>query len=305
MNSCIASEVLLVRPKHFTCNTETALDNHYQVSSTSHTPQELEAEALNEFDNLVHALSSAGIGVHVQEDSDEVVLPDAVFPNNWFSTHSDGTVVLYPMKAVSRRRERRPEIVSFLRARYENLVDLSTHEEEGHFLEGTGSLVLDRKDKVAYACLSQRTSEALAQTWAQKLGYVLCVFEASDHESGPIYHTNVMMSVGSDWAAVCAEAVHDSKQRSALLKRLESSGKKLFLLTHEAVRHYCGNILELQTEDRRRIIALSQSAFNALPCDLRSFFMERATLVSSAIPTIEKYGGGSVRCMIAELFFSR
>ncbi len=302
MNHHIASRVLLVRPKHFSLNLETALDNHYQVAATSHTSEDLEASALSEFDNLAQTLRLAGVDVYVQEDSDEVELPDAVFPNNWFTTHRSGTLVLYPIKALSRRKERRPEIIAFLQSHYERVVDFSQYEAEGHFLEGTGSLVLDRKEKIAYACLSHRTSEDLAEKWANELGYTLCAFHASDHEGGPIYHTNVMMSVGADWAAVCAESVLDELQRKLLLDQLESSGKEIFLLTHEEVLHFCGNILELRTKRNRRVVALSQAALEALPKNLHSYLEEKTTLLPVAIPTIEKYGGGSVRCMIAELF---
>ena len=300
----LASAVLMIRPARFESNPQTLASNSFQEPPAA-SPAQQQAAAVREFDGLVAVLRDAGIEVIVVEDTNEPHTPDAIFPNNWISMHADGRVVLYPMEAENRRTERRHDIVDFL-ARQCNrqvteIVDLSPHENDGHFLEGTGSLVLDRPHRIAYACLSSRTHLTPLGDFAQRMDYDVVAFDAVDADGVPIYHTNVLMSVGKDTAVICDVAIPRPEQREAITARLRSSGHRIVSLDYAQLAAFAGNMLELRNRAGERIVAMSQAAFDALREDQRAALSANARLVSAPIDTIESSAGGSVRCMLAEI----
>lgn len=300
----LASTVLMIRPAGFESNPQTAASNRFQ-DDLSISPEQQHAAALREFDNLVVALRDADIEVIVIDDAAEPHTPDAIFPNNWISTHADGRVVLYPMEAPNRRAERRFDVVDQLGGPHRRLVtevvDLSVHEQDGCYLEGTGSMVLDRVNRVAYACLSSRTHLAPLGDFAQRMGYDVVAFDAVDRAGVPIYHTNVLMSVGEDVAVVCDAAIRREDQREAVLARLRETGHRIVSIDYSQLEAFAGNVLELRNRHGERVIAMSQRAFDALDDGQRQALATGARIVSAPIDTIESSAGGSVRCMLAEI----
>jgi len=291
----------MIRPAAFGSNPETAETNRFQAAAGD---ADVVRAAQVEFDRLAAALSAAGVDVIVAEDTAEPAKPDAVFPNNWFSTHADGTVVLYPMLAPSRRRERRADLVAILRGRGREVtavLDLSPWEAQERALEGTGSLILDRQRGIAYACRSQRTSEAPLAHWARLLGYEVHAFDAVDPEGVAIYHTNVMMALGHGFAAVALEALPQEWERRRLVASLEAGGNEVIALSQEQVGGFAANILHLRG-DRGPVIAMSEAARTSLGDRAIQRLERYGSVVASPIPTIERLGGGSVRCMLAEVF---
>jgi hypothetical protein len=302
-----AGAILMVRPKAFGFNEETAASNRFQQPGGS---PDTAARALAEFDAFAAALASEGVSVCVAEDSLAPRKPDAVFPNNWVSFHADGTVVLYPMQAGNRRSERRPEIIDAVVAgtgfRVRRTLDLTRHENAGRFLEGTGSLVLDHRERVAYACRSPRTDEAVAREWADELGFEVELFGAHDAAGAPIYHTNVLMSIGARFAVVALENI-DAADCERIAARLGATQRDLVAIGDAEMRGFAGNVLEVGSWDEHLgdfgVLVLSRTARRALQPD--SFARLSAAVDSVlAVPleTIEHHGGGSVRCMLAEVF---
>ena len=299
-----AAHVLMIRPVRFTANLQTAASNHFQ-QLTGAADQDLQLLARNEFDSLVTTLRTAGVNVVVFEDTPEPHTPDALFPNNWFSLHADGTAVLYPMCAANRRLERRPALIQALAEEHgfelERTLDLTHHEAADAFLEGTGSLVLDRPNRIAYACLSARTTTQALQDFAQHLRYEVVTFHAADAAGAAIYHTNVMLSLGRHFAAICIESVRP-EDRAQLLQRLNDSGRHIIPLSHQQLTSFAGNMLELQTRDGGAVVAMSDRARASLTDEQRDLLERLAgPILSCPIPTIERAGGGSVRCMLAEI----
>ena len=294
----------MIRPVRFHSNPLTAASNRFQ-GRTAASPAEQQAEALREFDGLVQALTAAGVRVVQFEDTPEPHTPDSVFPNNWVSFHADGTVVLYPMEAENRRTERRRDIVDALAAEHgfdvRRIVDLSEHEARGHYLEGTGSLVLDRSHRVAYACLSSRTHLDVLGDWSQRLGYDVVAFDAVDRNGVPIYHTNVLMSVGEKIAVICAEAIPRKDQRDAVLARLGQTGHEIVSLSFGQMEAFAGNLLELRSERGERVLAMSEQARRSLTPGQLALIERYDRIVSAPIDNIESSAGGSVRCMLAEI----
>lgn len=308
-----AQHVLLVRPAAFGFNAETAASNALQQSTgdAGAAGQAAPAErARREFDVLASALRSEGIGVVVADDTPQPPKPDAVFPNNWVSFHADGTVTLYPMLAPNRRLERRRELVEAAAAAsgfaIRRWVDLSGAEADGRYLEGTGSLVLDHVERVAYACLSPRTDAGLVELWCTEFGYSPVVFDATDAAGRPYYHTNVMLSIGTDFVVVATDSIA-ARDRERVLGELAASGREIVEIDRAAVAGFAGNVLELASWDEAlgdtRVLALSATARAALGDARFARLAARvdATLVIP-VPCIETLGGGSVRCMIAEIF---
>ena len=302
--SQLASTVLMIRPVRFESNPETAASNRFQAGSSA-TPEEQQAAALREFQGLVAVLRDAGIEVIVIDDTAHPHTPDAVFPNNWVSTHADGRVVLYPMEAENRRAERRLDVVESLHRHYRRqvteVVDLSGHEREGHYLEGTGSMVLDRVNRIAYACLSSRTHLAPLGDFAQRMNYDVVAFEAVDRNGAPIYHTNVLMCVGETIAVVCDAAIPREEQREAVLTRLRDTGHTIVTIDYAQLEAFAGNMLELRDKDGDRVLAMSQQAFDSLDDQQRRILASSGRIVSAPIDAIESMAGGSVRCMLAEI----
>lgn len=302
--SQLASRVLMIRPTRFESNPLTAASNRFQ-GKVRVAPEAQQAAALEEFDGLARALQEAGIDVIVFEDTNEPHTPDSIFPNNWISTHADGRVVLYPMEAENRRTERRADIVDYLSDNLgllvREVIDLSPHEAAGHYLEGTGSMVLDRANRVAYACLSSRTHLDPLGEFAQRMNYRVVAFDAVDRDGVPIYHTNVLMNVGERLAVVCDEAIVDDDQREAVLCQLRDTGHELVGLSFAQLEAFAGNMLELRNADGERVIAMSQQAFDSLDGEQHVKLRANGKVVSVPIDTIELSAGGSVRCMLAEV----
>lgn len=295
----------MIRPVRFGFNTETAVNNHYQVSTESLNQIETQNQALKEFDGLVNKLSLNGISVTVIEDTLQPTTPDSIFPNNWVSFHEDGQTVLYPMFAGNRRTERRVDILETLDRDKARILDLSRYEVESHFLEGTGSMVLDRKNKVAFACLSERTNVELLHNWAKEMGYLAVDFTATQMIRGvekPIYHSNVMMSVGEELAVVCREVIRDEEERNRVIQSLKKTGHKVIEITEAQVNHFAGNMLQLVSENGQRFMVMSSQAFDSLDQLQISAIEESSKILHSPLNTIEKLGGGSARCMLAEVF---
>jgi hypothetical protein len=301
--SQLASAVMMIRPARFQSNPETAESNRFQ-GKTRASPAEQHAAALREFDALKDALEAGGIRVCAFDDTREPHTPDAIFPNNWVSFHADGTVVLYPMEATNRRTERRPDIVEELASGQgfvvRRVIDLSHHENEGHYLEGTGSMVLDRVNRVAYACLSSRTHlDALAE-FSQRLGYDIMAFDAVAG-GAPIYHTNVLMNIGEKLAVICAEAIPREEQRQAVLESLARSAHDVLDLTLAQLTSFAGNMLELRSASGKRVTAMSAQARRSLTPEQLRVLEANGDIISAEIDAIESSAGGSVRCMLAEI----
>jgi len=300
----LASTVLMIRPVRFESNPMTEESNRFQ-GKTEASAEEQQAAALGEFDSLVDALRDKGINFIVVDDTVEPHTPDSVFPNNWVSFHDDGRVVLYPMEAENRRAERRTDIIAQLNDELgyvvSEVVDLSPHELQGHFLEGTGSMVLDRVNHIAYACLSSRTQLDPLGDFAQRMEYEVVAFDAVDREGVPIYHTNVLMNIGEALAVICDEAITRDDQREAVLQRMRESGRDVILLSYDQLDAFAGNMLELRGEDGKRVVAMSQQAFDSLNAEQRAALEKNGDIVSVPIDNIEASAGGSVRCMLAEV----
>lgn len=295
-----ARRVLMIEPIGFRSNPETIADNAFQRPPGDESPQALEIAAREEFTRLREALESRGVEVVWRPASADRESPDAVFPNNWCSTHAGGKLVLYPMMAPSRRRERRDEIVDALRETYPDVVDLTAHEAEDRFLEGTGSLVIDERAGIVFASESPRTDRRLVHEWAERMGFDPLVFRATDSGGRPIYHTNVVMSVGNEWAVVCADAI-DPLDRSEVLATLAETGHETVFISLEQMAAFCGNVLELENDKGEKIVVMSDRAFYAFTDEERAALSTHAELVHADLATIETHGGGSARCMLAEL----
>lgn len=301
------SNLIMVRPASFGYNPETAQNNFYQKKD-GRSQEEIRNLSRQEFDGFVALLKDQGVKVLVVEDS---VLPtkiDAVFPNNWFSTHPDGKVILYPMFSPNRRLERRKEIFESLMKqgyRINEIIDLSFFEESNQFLEGTGSMVLDHEQKVIYACYSERTHPVPLDYLGKLLGYKVIGFEASqevDGVSSPIYHTNVMMHIGTDIAVVCLDSIVKASERKKVQETLIKSGKKLIPITPKQKFNFAGNMLEVANEGGEKFTVMSQTAYDSLTVGQIQSIEKYTTIISPSLPTIEKLGGGSARCMMAENF---
>ena len=297
----------MIRPASFEYNPETALTNKMQRSAEGEDSRTL---ARVEFDGLVRALTSEGVSVCAVEDTTEPAKPDAVFPNNWVSFHADGTVVLYPMQAETRRRERRREVVDAvvdrLGFKVARILDLTHHEREGRFLEGTGSLILDHVERVVYASLSPRTHPAVVEEWARAMGYEPCLFSAFDRGDVPLYHTNVLMCLGVRMAVIGTEAVAPA-DRARVLDRLRAGGREVIEIGHDEIGCFAGNMLELATWDEAlgdsQVLVMSESARQGLrPDNFARLTASTDAVLAVPVPTIERLGGGSVRCMLAEVF---
>jgi hypothetical protein len=302
MESQSAAAVLMVRPARFAFNPQTAASNAFQQADAR--PLDAQAVALAEFDGVTMALTAAGVEVLIAADTASPLKPDAIFPNNWVSFHGDGTLALYPMMAENRRWERREDILERVlaqgRFRVERTVDLSYREAEGKYLEGTGSIVLDRPHRIAYACLSPRTDLDVLGEFAQQLDYELVTFDASDAAGKPIYHTNVLMAIGTGYAVLCAECIDNEAHRRAVTSMLKDSGHEIILIDRQQMLNFAGNVLELNPPGGR-VLALSTTAAASLDAGQHAALEAYARLLPMSIPWIERLGGGGIRCMLAEI----
>ena len=299
-----AADVLMIRPLQFAGNPQTAESNRFQHTAPHLSAAQVQAAAAREFEALADALRAAGVNVHAFDDTPQPHTPDSIFPNNWISFHADGTVVLYPMLAENRRQERRADLLetisSRLGFRIARVLDLTHHESGGKFLEGTGSLVLDRAHRIAYACVSPRTDLDVLGDFAQQLDYEVVAFEALDAGGVPIYHTNVLMCIGTNFAAICSDCIREA-ERAAVVGTLRTTGHEIVDLSFEQLSEFAGNMLELRSVRGEPLIAMSQRALDSLSPQQRATLGRSGKLIAAAIPTIETLGGGSVRCMLAEV----
>jgi hypothetical protein len=297
---------MMIRPTRFARNEVTKPTNHFQSAAASADPRKLAATAVAEFNALVAALTARGISVYAFEGRTMTDLPDEVFCNNWISTHADGTVVLYPMMAWNRRPERRRDIIADLQQRtdgfrIERVVDLSILESKNHYLEGTGSLVIDHANSIAFACRSARTHKEALYVYAKRLSHGIISFDGTDRDGRVIYHTNVVMSLGKEFAVVCLAAIADVKERYRVLRRLEQSGREIIELSFDQMHAFAANLIELEG-NTGKFILLSAQAEQSLSREQKESLGKFGQLVPVRVDTIEKYGGGSVRCMLTEIF---
>lgn len=299
----ITDTIMMVRPASFGYNEETAKNNAFQ-STTDLPSDELQAKAQKEFDAMVDKLRSKGINIVVIQDTEEPRKPDAIFPNNWISFHEDGTVITYPMYAENRRIERREDVVEQLSEQFEvsKRYTFDYYEAEDKFLEGTGSMLFDRANNIVYACLSPRTDPMVLEKYAVLMGSEKVAFRSVDRHGQEIYHTNVMMALGEDFVVVCLESIPNQEERSALVEALERTGKNIIDINFDQVEAYAGNMLQVKSTDGTRYLCMSQQAYDSLTETQVAQLSQYTEILPIDIDTIETIGGGSVRCMMAEVF---
>jgi hypothetical protein len=295
------SHLLMIKPVKFDFNAETAVNNSFQVNAGDNSVQE---KALHEFETFIAKLRSHGIDVTVIDDTPEPHTPDSVFPNNWISFHQDGSILLYPMFAMNRRLERKQHVLDTVRQKFNvaQTIDLSNHENKNAFLEGTGSMVLDRENKIAYACLSPRTDKDVLDDFCHQMGFVPVTFIAADQNGQPIYHTNVMMCVADEYAVVCTACIKDETERKKLVDSLAKHGKEIIEISFDQMNHFAGNMLQVSNAEGKKFLVMSSQAFHSLNEQQVFAIGQHDPIIHSDITTIETNGGGSARCMMAEVF---
>ncbi|HJS00183.1 MAG TPA: arginine deiminase-related protein [Flavobacterium sp.] len=307
----VSNSVLMIRPVAFRMNEQTQASNHFQKESNDFLPSALNAKAQQEFDNFVAKLQEVGVNVVVVEDTLEADTPDSIFPNNWISFHENGDIVLYPMFAENRREERRDDILDLLEEKgflIENSVDFTSAEEEEIFLEGTGSVVLDRVNNIAYCALSSRTNEELFIEFCEDFDCAPVIFEAFqmvNDKQELVCHTDMILSIGEYFAIICADMIVDKTERKMVLDNLRASGKEIILITEKQVNSFAGNILEVANAADKRYIVMSTAALESLSVHQKTQLEKYGNILSANLDTIETHGGGSVRSMMAEIFLPK
>ena len=305
------NSILMIRPVAFRMNEQTAVNNYYQKVLDNLLPATVNAKAQQEFDAFVEKLRAVGVNVIVVDDTLNPDTPDSIFPNNWISFHENADVVLYPMFAENRRKERREEVLDLLEEQdfeIENIVDYTDAEEDGYYLEGTGSIVLDRTNAKAYCALSPRADEELFIEFCEDFDMHPVIFEAFqtvDGERKLIYHTNVMMCIGETFAVICSDCIDDKKERKMVLDFLKADGKEIILITEKQVNNFAGNMLEVRGSNDKKYLVMSDSAHQSLTAKQIEQLEKHAQIISSSLDTIEACGGGSARCMMAEIFLPK
>ena len=303
----ITDTILMVRPAAFGANEETAATNFFQSSAKKLNGQSLQQTALKEFDNMIELLRKNDINVLVIDDTPKPVKPSAIFPNNWLSTSPEGIVSVFPMYAANRRPEKRDDILKIVAEKFmvKDLQDWSEFEVEGKFLEGTGSMVIDHENKVIYTCYSPRTDVSVLEKFANANNYRAIVFLAIDKNGHPVYHTNVMMTLGENFAILCEEAIEEEWELIAVRQLLESSGHEVIRITKEQMHSFAGNMLQVRNNKGEKVLVMSQTAFDSLNEEQKVELSARSELLPIPIPIIEQTEGGSVRCMMAEIFLEK
>lgn len=308
MEKQMTDTVLMIEPVAFGFNEETALNNYFQQNDNL-SSAEIQHRAHHEFMAMVATLQTHGVKVIVMKDTVEPATPDSIFPNNWISFHQNGKVVLYPMFAKNRRLERRNDVIQqAIKSGFKlsEIVDYTAFENENLFLEGTGSMILDRENKLAYAALSDRTNEQLLVKFCEEFGYKPIRFHAFQSVDGlrlPVYHTNVMLCVADNYVVLCDECIDDKQEREKLLASFKITSKEVISINENQMHHFAGNMLQLVNVKNEKLLVMSQASFDILNENQRSALSKYNKIVKIEVPTIEKYGGGSVRCMMAEVFF--
>ncbi len=307
----ITNNILMIRPIAFRMNEQTAVNNYYQQVLDGLDVSQIQENALKEFDDYVGKLKAIGVNVTVIEDTIEPSTPDSIFPNNWVSFHADGTVGLYPMFAENRRFERRRDVLDALVAQgftIKNTIDLSRCESQGKNLEGTGSLILDRENKLAYAAISERTHPEILAIFCEQFGYKAVSFRSNQTVNGvrlPIYHTNVMMCVADKFAVICADSIDAEPERKNTINVLKTSGKEVVEITEDQVNRFAGNMLQVLGVDNQPYLIMSTAAYTSLTPEQIKQIERHCPIVHSSLDTIEALGGGSARCMMAEVFLPK
>jgi len=294
------SHILMIRPVNFGYNAETAVNNAFQVAGMD---AEAQKKALREFDAFVSVLRSNGVDVTVVQDTPEPHTPDSIFPNNWISFHNDGTVIFYPMYAANRRLERKQHVIDTVRTLFEikSQIDLSSYESKNIFLEGTGSMVLDRDNKIAYACLSPRTDKKVLEDFCKQTGFKPVSFRAVDSKGREIYHTNVMMCVADRYVVICLESIDDKTERENVTTAITGSGKEIIEINFDQMNHFAGNMLQVENVSGQKLLVMSSQAFRSLTKQQVDKLSSYNNIIHSPLVTIETNGGGSARCMMAEV----
>ncbi len=299
-----AATIMMVRPARFGFNEQTADNNAFQTNDTSRTAAEIQQLAIIEFDQFVDKLREAGVNVIVVDDTEEPMKTDAIFPNNWVTFHQDGRIITYPMYAPVRRLERREDVLAQLSAQFafSERIHLEKHEQENRFLEGTGSMILDRPNKIVYACLSPRTNKDLLQEYCDLIGYEMLAFTAVDDSGMEIYHTNVMMALGEGFVVICLDTLRNPSERRMLMNKFATTGKEVIEISLDQMLHFAGNMLQVRNQAGETFLVMSEQAYKSLTPAQIVLIEKHTNILFSPIPTIETYGGGSARCMMAEVF---
>jgi hypothetical protein len=305
------NSIVMIRPVAFRMNEQTVVNNHYQKVIEGLLPATINAKAQAEFDAFVEKLRAVGINVIVIDDTVEPDTPDSVFPNNWISFHENGDIALYPMFAENRRLERREDIFDILEEKgfqINDIMDYTSAEEDGIFLEGTGNIILDRENEMAYCALSPRADEELFIEFCEDFEYNPVIFEAYQTVNGErkhIYHTNVMMCIAETFAVICADCIDDKAERKMVLQKLKESGKEIILITEDQVNNFAGNMLQVRGANDERFLVMSNAAFNVLTKDQITKIEKHCKILHASLDIIEACGGGSARCMMAEVFLPK
>jgi hypothetical protein len=299
------NHLLMIRPVRFGYNAQTAVNNAFQVQDANQ--EAVQQKALQEFDDFVHKLRDAGVDVTVVQDSADPHTPDSIFPNNWVSFHADGTVMLYPMYAFNRRLERKPAVLEIIAEKFTiaQQVDFSGAETENIFLEGTGSMVLDRENRISYACISPRTDEDLLQKWCNKAGYKGVAFDAVDEKGTAIYHTNVLMAVADRYVVICLDAIPSPAERQMVINNIKKSEKEVIEISFDQMNRFAGNMLQVEDGKGEKILVMSTQAWQSLNNHQQELLASFNRVLHSPLFTIESNGGGSARCMMAEVHLRR
>lgn len=294
------SQLLMIKPVNFGFNAETAVNNAFQVAGNDENAQQ---KAAKEFDDFVSALRNNGVTVTVIEDTPEPYTPDSIFPNNWVSFHNNGSVVLYPMYAVNRRLERKPHVLEQIKKAFEvkEIMDFSALEQKEQFMEGTGSMVLDRDSSFAYACLSPRTDKEALESICKKINYTPVVFDAVDEKGRAIYHTNVMMCVADKYVVICMDSIPNKSERALVEKNIADSGKEIVAISLNQMNHFAGNMLQVHNNKGEKLLVMSSQAYESLTPAQIAKLSSHNKIIHSSLTTIETNGGGSARCMMAEI----
>lgn len=307
MSKQITNHIMMIRPVAFHMNEQTAVNNYYQQKEEGASADDIQQQAQAQFDQFVEKLRAEGVDVTVFDDTVDPATPDSIFPNNWISFHQDGVLRLYPMYAENRRLERREDIIDGIKEKFKvsDMVSFTDWEAEAAYLEGTGSLLLDRQNKIAYAAISERTMPEVLEDFCDEAGFDPVTFHAMqtvDGERLPIYHTNVMMCLGEGFAVVCMDSIDDEEERTNLIESLTKTNKEIITITEAQKSNFAGNMLQVVGADEQRLVVMSTAAYDSLSDDQRNQLSAHGKLVHSDIHIIEKLGGGSARCMMAEIF---
>ena len=306
----VTSKIIMIRPKHFNYNVETADNNFFQKKINSVSSTDIKRKSISEFNRLVKALKRKKITVEIFEDSEDIITTDSVFPNNWFSLHKNGNFYLYPMFSKNRRKERRKDIIQHIKDKYnvKQIVDLSHYEKENKFLEGTGSMVLDRENRICYASISERTNSEILHIFCKHLGYEPVTFKAYQKVNDSleeIYHTNVIMSIGINYVIICLQCINSKKERKFIIDKITSTGKTLIEISEYQLNNFAGNMLQVENENGKKFLIMSKKAYESLEDNQIKLIESYNEIIYSDLSIIETLGGGSARCMIAENFLEK